>query len=311
MDVRNDRRNIREYLSSSDSSDTDTFSDSSDDGEVLLRKKPEKEPMFKEKSGGPLLTPDTNIFYPSFPPTEKHQKKEEIDQKVLDNDFEYIAKHGRLLRMSLTRRIIISCCQWTCKVLLYILAIMALIDIGIAPTSVDNYIYLNEQSAVAAGFLHFHGTIYGSPWPYFIIQTVSFGFMCLSFFLEWRCYPVRSMGLDLKWDWIPIALIDDDYVKSTIRQARMSFSPFGAAYDNYVYFMLFQAMLFFLVFLHIFIEGWNMMFFAVLYVIFGYWSIVIDIFYLVKIWFYAENEYRRYQSLKEDSALTTIEIPEK
>jgi len=296
-----DLLNRTEVSSSDSSSDTESSSDDTTSSDTVSSDDDIHSILPIRKSGGPLEKIDKDPDNPPFPPTGMDQSEELKNSLLSGEEFEFFTKNARLVRMSLSRRRVISGCQWTCKILLYILAIMALIDIGIAPSSVNNYIYLNSQTAIAAGY-PFHGTIYGGPWPYFIIQTVSFGFMCLSFFLEWRCYPVRSMGLDLKWDVIPVFLADDQYVVDSIMQARNSLSPFGAAYDNYVYFMLFQGMMFFLVFFHIFIEGWNMMFFAVLYVIFGFWSIVIDIFYMVKIYFYAGNEYRRYQKLKERSS---------
>lgn len=214
-----------------------------------------------------------------------------------DEEIEQYKSQSRLQRISLTRRRIISAFQWSSKILWYVLAIMALIDIGIAPNENKYYLYLNQASATAAGY-PFHGSIYGA-WPYFVIQTVAFGLMCAGFFVEWRSYSVRMMGVDVKFDVIPIFLLDDQYVIDSIMQAKYSLTPFGAAYDNYVYFLLFQAMMFFLVFFHIFIEGWDMMFFCVLYVIFGFWSFIIDVFYMVKLYFYANREYQRYLALKD------------
>lgn len=220
-------------------------------------------------------------------------KEDEDNDENRDSAISFYKKEHRMHRMSLTRRRIVSGFQWSCKGLLYVLAIMALIDIGIAPSSNNYYIYLNQQTALAAGY-PFHGTIYGGPWPYFIIQTVSFGLMCAAFFIEWRSYSVRMMGVDVKWDVMPIFLLSDKYVINSIKQAKYSLTPFGAAYDNYVYFMLFQAMLFFLVFFHIFIEGWDMIFFCVLYVVFGFWSFIIDIFYMTKLFFFSNHEFNRY-----------------
>ena len=50
-----------------------------------------------------------------------------------DEEIEQYKSQSRLQRISLTRRRIISAFQWSSKILWYVLAIMALIDIGIAP----------------------------------------------------------------------------------------------------------------------------------------------------------------------------------
>lgn len=281
---------LREVITSSSSDDSTSTesSDSSSDVESGLL------PIPRFKSGGPGDKPP-----PSDP--AKEQLISEKKHEAMMEDFQpenFYKKAPALIRMSLTRRRIVSGCQWTSNILLYVMGILGLIDILIAPTGNSHYIYLSASEAAAAGFLGFHGSIY-SEWVYFVFECVSFGFMCLAFFLELRCYRLRMMGCDLKWDVFPISMIDDQFVIDSIQQARLSFSPMGASYDNYVYFLLFHVMLFILIFFHIFIQSWNILFFAVLFVVLTVWSLVIVTLYMHKTYFLSNEEFRRYTTLKE------------
>ena len=289
------------FSSSDDSSSSSSSSDSSDSDDKLLIP-----PVPKSKHGAPKESPPEtrDLLDVDF---EKELKKTTYKSGVVaptDSLFEdhepvnYYKKTPNLIRMSLVRRRIVSGCQWASNLLLYVMGILAFIDILIAPTANANYIYLSAQEASDAGFLGFHGSIY-SEWVYFVFECVSFGLMCLAFFLELRCYRLRMMGCDLKWDVFPISMIDDQFVIESIQQARNSLSPFGAAYDNYVYFLLFHVMLFILLFFHIFIESWNILFFAVMFVVLSIWSIVIVVMYMHKTFFGSKYEFERYRTLKE------------
>lgn len=217
---------------------------------------------------------------------------------VLDAYHSYLGKtdHG-IIYMGSTRRKIISVFQWISNIIFFVNGIIGLVDICLSPSDPQYYLYLNQASAMAAGYPYALSHI---GWvPYAVLISVSLGFSITAAFLELRCYSTKAVGLDLKWSIYAYYSYDEKTVLKSLNRAQSSFSPHGNCYDNYYYIIPFyHAVLLGLLFLHI-AQDFNILSFTSLIVVFAYVMFVILFVFMARTYLYPLSEIDRLRRIQK------------
>lgn len=204
-----------------------------------------------------------------------------------------------IVPIGIKRRKAISAFQWCSNFMVIIIGIIALVDVCLAPTSADNYVYYTESSALAAGYPFAASSI---GWiPYLVLQCCSVGFILFAAALELRCYPLRLVGIDLKWDIYPFNFIHKRTVRKSLWQAQQSFSPHGSCFDNYFYFApLVQIIIIALMGVHL-TFGYDIISFTPIFVTYAFCLLIILMAYMAKLFIFPLKEIVRYDMLKQMS----------
>jgi hypothetical protein len=204
---------------------------------------------------------------------------------------------GGLVPIGIKRRKAISAFQWLSNFVVIITGIIAFADICMSSSHADYYVYYTASSAAAAGY-PFQSSHLG--WiPYLVLQLCSVGFILFACALELRCYWVRLVGVDLKYDIYPFKYITKRTVKKSLWQAQQSFSPHGVAYDNYFYYApLSQIVIIALLGVHL-TFGFDIISFTPIFVTYAFCLLIILIAYMAKLFIFPLRELDRYRSLKQ------------
>ncbi len=204
---------------------------------------------------------------------------------------------GGLISIGIVRRKIISVMQWISNFISFVIGIVALVDISLASPRRDYYVYYTYASAAAAG-LPFQPSVIG--WiPYAVLQSCVVGFVIVAAIMELRCYSIKMVGIDLKWDIYPFKFINIYTVKKSLKQAQDSFSPHGSCYDNYFYFApLVNIVILGLLGVHI-TFGFDVMSFTPLFVTYSFCLFIILLVYMIKLFVFPKKEIERYRRLEE------------
>ena len=210
---------------------------------------------------------------------------------------------GGIIPIGLTRRKVISGLQWCSNFIVFVLGIIGLVDICMASAHPDYYVYYTFDSAAAAGYPFQYSAV---GWiPYLVLEICAVGFSLIAAILELRCYFMRLVGIDLKWDIMPFNFIRRKTVERWLIQAQQSFSPHGVSYDNYFYFApLVQIVIIALLGLHL-TFGFDVISFTPLFVVYGFCLFIILTVYMAKLFIFPFRELDRYRALKQLSRTET------
>lgn len=207
-------------------------------------------------------------------------------------------KPKKLMIMNLKRRQAISACQWISFFLFMVIGIIALVDVCLAPSDPQYYLYLNIDNAVSAGqpYAYSHVGIV----PYIVLQSVITFFSCLGGLLEFGCYNYKFFGIDMKWSIYPIKLLKNNKrVIAAIERAQASFSPYADCYDNYFsYVPLLHLSILSLMFLHI-TFGYDIISFTPIFTSFAFLLCIIVFFYMLKTYKWSWHDLERFKIEKE------------
>lgn len=127
----------------------------------------------------------------------------------------------------IARRRFVSALQWIAWLCLTINTIVSVVDSLIDGSDPQDFVYDDEDDATLNGV---DANLGFMPWwGYMIPQSIGFACATIAFIQEVRLYSGFSfIGLDLSWNAI------DRYSKyRAIEQGQRSFSPIGAAYNNF------------------------------------------------------------------------------
>lgn len=107
------------------------------------------------------------------------------------------------------------------------ITIISIVDGLIDGSDPEDFAYDDEDDAAAAGVSA--NTGFMTWWGYLIPQSIAFGCASIAFIQEVRLYSgFAFVGLDLSWN-----AIDAHSKERAIIQGQQSFSPIGAAYNNF------------------------------------------------------------------------------
>jgi hypothetical protein len=150
-----------------------------------------------------------------------------ISNEDITHDANIMPTVGGRRIMSLSARKFISALQWIAYGLLTVLFVTSLVDGTMNGNNPEDWVYDDEDEAAANGV---NANLGYMPWQvYFAIQFVATAVALMAAIWEWRTYDgFAFIGMDLTWNHF-----DRGSKDMAIKRARMTASPFGAAYNNY------------------------------------------------------------------------------